>query len=103
MLAAAGARAERPAPRALLPAPRVAAPRRDVRRLGAVNATAPTDALLEVRDLHVSFPVRGSKLPLRAVNGVSLEIAAGTTFGLIGESGSGKSTVARAITRLGPI
>jgi oligopeptide/dipeptide ABC transporter ATP-binding protein len=47
--------------------------------------------------------VRGSKAPLRAVNGVSLQIAAGTTFGLIGESGSGKSTVARAITRLAPI
>jgi oligopeptide/dipeptide ABC transporter ATP-binding protein len=61
---------------------------------------AVANPLLEVRDLHVRFAVSGSRAQLRAVDGVSLQIAGGETFGLIGESGSGKSTVARAVTRL---
>ncbi len=64
---------------------------------------APVTTLLDVRDLRVTFPVRGTKLQLRAVDGVSFRIESGKTFGLIGESGSGKSTVARAITRLVPL
>ncbi|MCU1502166.1 MAG: hypothetical protein JWM12_1520 [Ilumatobacteraceae bacterium] len=61
------------------------------------------DPLLDVRDLRVFFAIRRVHAPLRAVDGVSLQIAGGETFGLIGESGSGKSTVARAITRLVPV
>lgn len=68
-----------------------------------IAPSADAAPLLEVRDLKVSFLVRGSKAPLRAVDGVSFDVAPGSTFGLIGESGSGKSTVARAITRLVPI
>jgi len=61
-----------------------------------------TDApLLTVKDLVVQFPVRGNRKALvHAVDGVSFEIYPKETFGLIGESGSGKSTVARAISRL---
>ncbi len=64
--------------------------------------------LLEVRDLKVYFPVvRGTLLHrrqglIRAVDGVSFTVGAGETFGLVGESGCGKSTTARAILNLIP-
>src|SRR5215211_1649626 len=54
--------------------------------------------LLEIIDLQVEYlTARG---PVRAVDGVSLTIGPGEVFGLAGESGSGKSTVAHAITRI---
>jgi ABC-type dipeptide/oligopeptide/nickel transport system ATPase component len=54
--------------------------------------------ILEVEDLHVHFPTpRG---PVKAVDGVSLALNPGERLGLIGESGSGKSTVALAVMRL---
>ncbi len=60
--------------------------------------------LLEVNDLSVCYKVRsgrfGPKRLLRAVNGVSFEISAGETLGLVGESGCGKSTLGRALVRL---
>jgi oligopeptide/dipeptide ABC transporter ATP-binding protein len=61
--------------------------------------------LLEVTDLHVSFPVRTGLLQrvtgeIRAVAGVSFAIGRGEVFGLVGESGCGKTTVARAVLRL---
>ena len=61
-------------------------------------------ALLEVRDLVVSYRVRSHnfapKRTLYAVNGVSFDIAAGETLGLVGESGCGKSTLGKALVRL---
>jgi oligopeptide/dipeptide ABC transporter ATP-binding protein len=65
-----------------------------------------TDApLLTVRDLKKYFPIRRGFLQrvsshVRAVDGVDLEIPAHRTLGLVGESGCGKSTVARLILRL---
>jgi peptide/nickel transport system ATP-binding protein len=54
--------------------------------------------VLEVSDLAVEFATpRG---PFRAVDGVSFELALGERLGLIGESGSGKSTIALALMRL---
>src|SRR4051812_12151652 len=61
--------------------------------------------LLEVRDLRKHFPVRRGMLrrvvgQVRAVDGVSLTLARGETLGLVGESGCGKTTVARCVLRL---
>ncbi len=66
--------------------------------------TADPRPLLAVRDLVKHFPMRrgrsGASAPLRAVDGVSFDIDRGEAFGLVGESGCGKSTVGRAILRL---
>jgi oligopeptide/dipeptide ABC transporter ATP-binding protein len=63
------------------------------------------DPVLEVRDLKKHFPIRSGLLQrargtVFAVDGVSFTIAPGETLGLVGESGCGKSTVGRAVTRL---
>lgn len=58
-------------------------------------------SLLSVRELSVHFPL-GSGQTVRAVDGVSFSIGAGETLGLVGESGCGKSTTARAVLRLVP-
>ncbi len=61
-----------------------------------------TRPLMEVRDLAVTYRI-GLRHSVPAVAGVSFDVARGRTLALIGESGSGKSTVARAICGLGPI
>lgn len=62
-----------------------------------INGAAPS-SLLDVRDLYVEYET--NRGPVRAVDGVSFTIAPGEVFGLAGESGSGKSTIAHAILRL---
>jgi peptide/nickel transport system ATP-binding protein len=68
---------------------------------GPIAATRP---LLEVRDLKKHFAIGGSLLGgakvVRAVDGVTFDIARGETLSLVGESGCGKSTIGRAILRL---
>lgn len=64
------------------------------------SATPAEGAVLVVDDLKVHIPTRRNMGPLRAVDGVSFEVARGKTLGIVGESGCGKSTTARAIMRL---
>ena len=54
--------------------------------------------LLEIEDLHTVFPTRDGVV--QAVNGVSFELKAGETLGIVGESGCGKSVTALSIMRL---
>ena len=56
--------------------------------------------LLEVAGLVKHFPVKGSRALVQAVNGISFTVVRGQTLGLIGESGSGKTTVGRCILKL---
>ncbi|WP_059011918.1 ABC transporter ATP-binding protein [Streptomyces specialis] len=63
-------------------------------------------SLLELDDVKVHFPVRRGLLfdrvvgYVHAVDGVSLTVEAGRTYGLVGESGCGKTTLGRAVLRL---
>ena len=69
------------------------------RRRGAVTAVTPP--LLQVCDLRVEF--RTERGLLRAVDGVSFELGAGRTLGLVGESGCGKTVLSRTLLRLNPV
>jgi oligopeptide/dipeptide ABC transporter ATP-binding protein len=64
-----------------------------------------SEQMLVVRDLVKHFPIRKGLLQrevarVHAVDGISFDVRRGETFGLVGESGCGKSTTARLLTRL---
>jgi oligopeptide/dipeptide ABC transporter ATP-binding protein len=70
------------------------------------GTSVPGAPLLEVRDLRKHFPVSSSGLlrrtiaQVRAVDGISFQVHSGRSLGLVGESGCGKSTTGRLVTRL---
>jgi oligopeptide/dipeptide ABC transporter ATP-binding protein len=70
------------------------------------NGTRPDETILEVRNLKKYFHVGGgflnkkSALTIRAVDDISFTIKRGETFGLVGESGCGKTTLGQTIIRL---
>jgi peptide/nickel transport system ATP-binding protein len=68
--------------------------------LNQVEQAPQAEPLLLVNGLRVSFITRAGKI--QAINDVSFEIRAGETFGLVGETGCGKSQTALAIMRLTP-
>ena len=60
------------------------------------------EEIIQIKDLKVHYPIRSgfwNRITdyVRAVDGVSLSIKEGETYGLIGESGSGKSTIGKVI------
>ncbi|HZE38120.1 MAG TPA: dipeptide/oligopeptide/nickel ABC transporter ATP-binding protein, partial [Stackebrandtia sp.] len=63
-------------------------------------------SLLELDDLKVHFPIKQGIVfdrtvgHVRAVDGVTLNVESGETYGLVGESGCGKTTLGRAVLRL---
>ncbi len=84
-----------------------AGPLTDTRGAKSQPVPAPADAasLLAVQDLKVHFPIRRGLLKrtvghVRAVDGVALEIRAGRTLALVGESGCGKTTVGKSLLQL---
>ena len=75
------------------------------KQCGAVSAPEQTDEIVIVRDLCKHFPIKtdvfGHVLAsVKAVNDVSFTIKKGTTLGVVGESGCGKTTMGRTMLRL---
>ncbi|MEU2388907.1 ABC transporter ATP-binding protein [Streptomyces sp. NPDC012461] len=64
------------------------------------SSPTPAGPLLSARDLRVAFPGRRGTPGARAVDGVDLDIRAGEIVALVGESGCGKTTLARALLGL---
>jgi peptide/nickel transport system ATP-binding protein len=65
-----------------------------------MSNTDTTNHLLSIRNLEVEYTSSGSIL--HAVNGISFDVDAGKTLGLVGETGAGKTTIAKSILRILP-
>ena len=81
--------------------------RRKARKTQPTQTHRAGEALLQVRDLKVHFPIHRGVFQrvvghVKAVDGVSLDIARGRTLALVGESGCGKTTVGKGILQLLP-
>src|SRR6266699_1659135 len=82
---------------------------RDATPLGPLESSLGDEVLVQVDNLVKYFPVRGGGLlsrtiaQVQAVDGVSLTLKRGQTMGLVGETGCGKSTLARCIAGLIPV
>jgi oligopeptide/dipeptide ABC transporter ATP-binding protein len=80
-------------------------PMSEVKPASAPASAADDDVLLRVENLVKYFPVKsagllGKREYVRAVDGVSMTVRRGQTFGIVGETGCGKSTLGRTIARL---
>jgi len=72
------------------------------------DASSTSDSIIRIVDLQKHFlaklgfwqTIKGKKVLIRALDGVSLDIKRGEIYGLVGESGCGKTTVGRAMLRL---
>jgi ABC-type oligopeptide transport system ATPase subunit len=67
-----------------------------------IQTENPTTPILRIHDLHVHFPIREGLLiqhhaTVKAVNGLGFQLNRGDVFGLVGESGCGKTTLGRAV------
>ncbi|MEY9847032.1 ABC transporter ATP-binding protein [Streptacidiphilus sp. MAP5-3] len=75
-------------------------------REGATPGASEGESLLEVKDLKMHFPIRQGIVwqrqigAVKAVDGLDFSVNAGESLGLVGESGCGKSTTGRLVTRL---
>ncbi|WP_368652609.1 ABC transporter ATP-binding protein [Ornithinibacillus sp. 4-3] len=72
---------------------------------GAETQAVDQDVILKVSNLKMHFPIKAGVLQrtvghIKAVDGLNFEIKKGETFGIVGESGCGKSTAGRSIIRL---
>jgi peptide/nickel transport system permease protein len=77
--------------------------KRDLPRARSAGpAQPPKGPLLQVRDLVIAFPAPAPAGPQAVVDHVSLDVAAGQTFGLVGESGCGKTMSVLAVPGLVP-
>jgi oligopeptide/dipeptide ABC transporter ATP-binding protein len=71
-----------------------------------MTTPAASEPMLSVRNITKYFPGSGAGIfgrrgnPIKAVDGVSFDVSAGETLGIVGESGCGKSTTGRVVTKL---